>query len=131
MPSYVALLTKVEDAGFAVRFPDFPECTAAVANLEELRSVATEALALHVLTMASEGRRAPRPTALDTVLAAPANLGAVIMSVWVPDPAAKHVRINATLPHDLLAEIDRSARHRGISRSELLAHGAELAMIEE
>ena len=131
MPSYVALLTKVEDAGFTAHFPDFPECTATVANIEELRSMATETLALHVLTMANEGRRAPRPSALDTVLADPANLGDVIMSVWVPDPAAKHVRINATLPHDLLAEIDRSARHRGISRSELLARGAEMAMIEE
>lgn len=38
-------------------------------------------------------------------------------------PRAKHICISATPPYDLLAQFNKSAQQRGISRSEFLTLG--------
>jgi metal-responsive CopG/Arc/MetJ family transcriptional regulator len=38
------------------------------------------------------------------------------------------VRVNVTLPEDVLAEIDRYAEDHGLTRSGFLAHAAKRAM---
>ena len=46
-------------------------------------------------------------------------------------PMAKRaVRVNVTLPEDILAEIDRYAERRGLTRSGFLARAAKRAMEE-
>jgi predicted RNase H-like HicB family nuclease len=48
MPTYIALLRKDPASDFGVDFPDFPGCVTAGKTLEEARTMAAEALDLHV-----------------------------------------------------------------------------------
>ena len=54
---------------------------------------------------------------------------------WRPPPHrpaqhARAVRVNITLPEDVLAEVDKEAGRQGLSRSAFLARAARRAMNE-
>ena len=48
MPSYIGLIHKDADSDFGVSFPDFPGAITAGKTLDDARTMAEEALALHV-----------------------------------------------------------------------------------
>jgi predicted RNase H-like HicB family nuclease len=48
MASYIALLRKERKSDYSVDFPDFPGCITAGKTLEEARTMAAEALVLHI-----------------------------------------------------------------------------------
>jgi len=131
MPDHVALLRKSETGGYAVSYPDFPDCSTKADTLDEARMMASEALNLHILDMARDRKTVPSPTALDEIVADHASSRPIVLMVFVPDPKAKHVCISATLPHDLLAQFDKSAQQRGISRSEFLTLGGQKMLASE
>lgn len=56
------------------------------------------------------------------------NLDALAILVTLKTRAAKAVRINITLPEDVLERIDRFAADRGLSRSTFLARAASREM---
>ncbi len=56
------------------------------------------------------------------------NLDALAILVTLKTRAAKAVRINITLPEDVLERIDRFAADRGLSRSTFLAPAASREM---
>jgi predicted RNase H-like HicB family nuclease len=53
---YIACLHKDKNSDCGVSFPDFPGCITAGSTLEEARSMAAEALALHVAGMRGAGQ---------------------------------------------------------------------------
>ena len=112
MTSYIALIRKDADSDYGVDFPDFPGCVTAGHTLDEARSMAVEALALHVEGMAEDGNKIPEPASLDTVMADLANNDAVAILVDVPAKPSRAIRINVTLPGDLLEQIDRVTQNR-------------------
>ncbi len=61
MRHYIALIHKDGDSDYGVSFPDLPGCISAGADLDEARSMAAEALALHVEGMAEDGLAVPEP----------------------------------------------------------------------
>jgi hypothetical protein len=71
-----------------------------------------------------DGEAIPEPSGLDAVMAVEANRDGVAVLIAAPVPAARAVRVNITLPEDLLADIDRYAQEHGTSRSGLLATAA-------
>ena len=54
-----------------------------------------------------------------------ANRDAVAILVDAPQAPAKPVRVNITLPGDLLESIDRHAAEKGLMRSGFLARAAQ------
>ncbi|HQT84966.1 MULTISPECIES: type II toxin-antitoxin system HicB family antitoxin [Acidiphilium] len=120
MTTYIALLRKDDASDFGVDFPDFPGCVTAGATLDEARRLAAEALALHVDGLVEDGDSLPTPSSLDVIMADPDNADAVVFLVDVPASPVRSMRINVTLPNDLVEAIDRVTRNR----SRFLAEAA-------
>jgi len=120
MTTYIALLRKDDVSDFGVDFPDFPGCVTAGATLDEARRLAAEALALHVDGLVEDGDSLPTPSSLDVIMADPDNADAVVFLVDVPASPVRSMRINVTLPNDLVEAIDRVTRNR----SRFLAEAA-------
>ena len=121
MSEYIALIHKEPSSDYGVSFPDFPGCITAGVTLDEAQREAVEALALH-------GESIPEPASLDAVMAQRENRDAVAFLVPLPVRQARAVRVNITLPEDVLAEVDRAAGLQGLSRSAFLARAARRAM---
>jgi predicted RNase H-like HicB family nuclease len=121
MPSYIALLRKDPDSDYGVEFPDFPGCVSAGHDLDEARTMAEEALELHLEGMIEDGEPLPAPSDLEEIMADPENREAIALLVTVPDRATETVHVDLTLPETTLREIDARASSRGQTRSEFLA----------
>ena len=128
MAEYVALLHRDEGRDYGVSFPDFPGCVTAGTTLDEARALAAEALALHVEGMLEDGEALPAPSSLDEIMEERENRDAVAFLVPLPAKATRAVRVNITLPEDVLAEIDAYAEGHGFTRSGFLARAAKKAM---
>jgi predicted RNase H-like HicB family nuclease len=130
MTDTIALIHKEPASDDGVCFPDFPGCVAAGATLDEARHEAAAALALHIAGMIEDGEAIPAPASLEEVMAERANGEAVAFLVPAPARPSRAVRVNITLPEDMLAEVDRAAGRQGLSRSAFLARAARRAMGE-
>ena len=64
-------------------------------------------------------------------MAYPENRTGVAILVAVKTQAPKAVRVNVTLPEDVLEQIDRFAEAHGFTRSGFLAQAAKRAMDQE
>ncbi|WP_454685540.1 type II toxin-antitoxin system HicB family antitoxin [Agrobacterium leguminum] len=128
MRNYIGLIHKDADSDYGVSFPDFPGVATAGTDLDDARRMAEEALALHVEGMIEDGEAIPEPSSLDTVMAAPENRDGVAILVALRTESKKSVRLNITLPEDVLKEIDAFAESRGLTRSGFLARAAKHEM---
>ncbi|CDZ69480.1 DNA-binding protein, CopG family [Neorhizobium galegae bv. orientalis] len=124
MSNYIGLIHKNAESDYGVSFPDFPGVVTAGATLDEARHMAEEALAFHVEGMVEDGETIPEPSSLESVMTNPDNLDGVAILVTLKTQVAKAVRINITLPEDVLERIDRFAADHGLSRSGFLARAA-------
>jgi predicted RNase H-like HicB family nuclease len=124
MSEYIALIHKDPGSDYGVSFPDFPGCITAGATVDEARRMAEKALAFHIAGLVEDGEPVPQPSHLEDVMGDPENRDAVAIFV----PARKNVRINITVPSDVLAEIDRYAEGRGLTRSDFLTEAARRAL---
>ena len=120
---YIAYLHKDKKSDFGVSFPDFPGCVTAGSTLEEARRLAGEALAMHVAGMREDGEAVPKPSTLDDLRGDPAMKGAVAFLTELREPE-KVVRINITVRKSQIAEIDRRARAKGLTRSSYIVQSA-------
>lgn len=125
MTHHIALLRKTPNSDYSVDFPDFPGCVTAGRSMEEARRLSAEALAFHIEGMTEDGEPIPPPSTLDTIMADPRNRDAVAFLVPIPDKPARAIRINVTLPEDLVREIDRVTTNR----SRFLAEAARRALV--
>jgi predicted RNase H-like HicB family nuclease len=120
---YIAYLHKDKNSDYGVSFPDFPGCITAGSSLEEARSLAAQALAFHVAGMRLDGEAIPKPSTLDELRGDPAMKGAVAFLTELREPE-RTVRINITARKSQIAEIDRRARAKGLSRSSYIVQSA-------
>jgi predicted RNase H-like HicB family nuclease len=127
MTEYIALIHKAADSDYGVSFPDLPGCITAGATLDDARGMAEEALAFHLDGLAQDGEPIPEPSRLEAVMADPQNRDGVAILVSV-ETRSKAVRVNITLPEDVLREIDRHAEAQGFTRSGFLARAARKAI---
>lgn len=125
---YIALIHKERDSDYGVSFPDFPGCVTAGRSLDEARTFAEEALALHALGIAEDGDDPPEPSSLDAVMENRENRDAVAILVPLKAGNARAVRVNITIPEDVLERIDRYAAEHGLNRSGFFTHAAKRAM---
>ena len=120
MTVYIALLRKEKDSDFGVDFPDFPGCVSAGRNLDEARQMAAEALALHIEGMIEDAEPLPSPSSLERIMKDPRNQDAVGFLIDTPARPSPAMRINITLPKDLVEAIDGKTTNR----SRFLAEAA-------
>jgi hypothetical protein len=85
--------------------------------------MAVEALAFHVAGMRADGERVPEPSTLDDLRRDPAMKSAVAFLTELREPE-KVVRINITARKSQIAEIDRRARAKGLTRSSYIVQSA-------
>lgn len=131
MKQYIGLIHKDAGSDFGVSFPDFPGAVTAGKDLDDARAMAEEALAFHIEGLVEDGEAIPEPSSLEEVMADAANRDGVAVLVAVKTRAAKAVRVNVTLPEDVLAEIDAYAAAHGYSRSGFIAKAARKVMALE
>jgi len=128
MRQYIGLIHKQADSDFGVSFPDFPGVATAGMTLDDARAMAEEALAFHIEGLTEDGEAVPEPSSLEQVMADQENRDGVAILVAVKSDVAKAVRVNVTLPEDILERIDRFAEAHGYTRSGFLAHAAKRAL---
>jgi len=124
MRHYIALIHKDAGSDYGVSFPDLPGVITAGRTLDEARAMAAEALALHLQGMAEDGEAVPEPSSLEEIMSSPENRDGVAVLIPAPAEEVKSVRVNITLPADILSEIDARAEAEGFTRSGFLAHAA-------
>ncbi|MBJ7404130.1 MAG: type II toxin-antitoxin system HicB family antitoxin [Bradyrhizobium sp.] len=130
MRHYIGLIHKDADSDFGVSFPDLPGLVTAGTTLDEARDMAEEALALHLEGILEDGASVPEPSSLEEIMADPKNRSGVAILVSVKDDQPKIVRVNVTLPGDVLEQIDKYAETHGYTRSGLLAQAAKKLIAE-
>lgn len=130
MRHYIGLIHKDADSDFGVSFPDLPGLVTAGTTLDEARDMAEEALALHLEGILEDGASVPEPSLLEEIMADPENRSGVAILVSVKDDQPKIVRVNVTLPGDVLEQIDKYAETHGYTRSGLLAQAAKKLIAE-
>ena len=129
MSNYIAIIHKDPKSDFGVSFPDLPGCVSAGRTIDEAKELAQEALSLHIQGMLEDGEEVPAPSSLEDVMADPEYADAVaFLVVSGPESKPKAVRVNVTIPEDMLERIDAAAKKRNMSRSSYLVQAAKTAM---
>jgi predicted RNase H-like HicB family nuclease len=114
-----------------VTFPDFPGCFAAADEWADLPAAIQEAVQAH---FHGEGAQAvPEPTALEVLAADGQYRGGAWMlaDVDLSRIDTSPVRLNISLPANLVEQIDEYARSHGATRSGFLAQAARQAMAQQ
>jgi hypothetical protein len=78
--------------------------------------------------LTAEGEALPEPSSLEAIMADPQNRDGVAVLVPVAEGTRRAVRVNITLPEEVLGEIDAYAERHGFTRSGFLASAAKRAM---
>jgi predicted RNase H-like HicB family nuclease len=128
MRHYIALIHKDADSDYGVSFPDLPGVITAGSSLDEARKLAAEALAFHLEGLAEDGEAVPVPSSLEEIMSIRENMDGVATLIEAPANEVKSIRINVTMPADVLDQIDRYAEREGFTRSGFLAQAAKKAM---
>jgi predicted RNase H-like HicB family nuclease len=118
--SYFPAIVEKSAEGYGVFFPDLPGCTSAGTTVQEAALNAEEALQAHIELTMEHGEAIPEPSTLDEIEVDAEVVEAARILVRA-DPPTRTVRVNITMPEDLLAAVDRYAVRTGYSRSGLLA----------
>ena len=115
------------DHAHGVTFPDFPGCFSAVDELSELPKAAQEAVEAH---LSGEHDYVPPPTPLEKWVDHPDYEGGVWMLVELDISRidTRPVRLNVSLPSNLVHKIDAWAQAHHMTRSGFLASAATQAM---
>ena len=79
--------------------------------------------------MLEDDENIPIPSKLEDIMDDPHYTDAVaILVVSVSEAKPRSVRVNITVPEDMLRKIDNVAKKRGMSRSSFLVHAAQNAI---
>jgi len=130
---YPVYVHKDPESAYGVTLPDFPGCFSAADELDELPRLAQEAVEVH---FEGEDAEIPPPTAIKELAANPAYQGGfwLLVDLDLAKVNTKSVRLNISLPANLVGEIDRYAAEHHKARSGFLAKaclGAALTWIRD
>lgn len=124
---YPIYVHKDEGSAYGASFPDFPGCFTAADELADLPKSAQEAAEAHY---GGDDDPIPGPSTPDAWLDDSDYQGGfwMLVDIDLGKVRPKAVRINISLPENLVPRIDAYAKSHGMSRSSFLAKAAERAM---
>ena len=124
---YPVYVHKDTDSAYGVTFPDFPGCFSAADDLAEVTRLAQEAVEVH---FEGEDMEIPPPTPIEELAAHPGYEGGfwVLLDIDLAKVRTKSVRLNISLPADLVGRMDRYAAEHHMTRSGFLASAAQRAI---
>jgi len=127
---YIGVVHKDKNSDYGVSFPDFPGCTSAGSDFEELLNHAQEALQGHIEVMVEYGDPVPGPSSIEDILEDKTAVAMIPIPVKVPKIAVK--RFNITAREADMKVIDnwlkRTGKHH--DRSSFLVQSA-MARIQQ
>ena len=118
---FPAIVETGEEPGYSVFFPDLPGLASAGETLQAAAKNAEEALRGHLELMVEEGLTIPEPSELDRIERDPDVREVARFLVRGTVSSDRVLRVNVTLPQDLVERIDAVTRNR----SRFLAEAAE------
>lgn len=124
---YPIYVHKEQGSAYGAIFPDFPGCFTAADELADLPSAAKQAFEAH---FGFDHEPIPAPSAPEQWADAPDYQGGFWLLVDL-DPVkirSRAIRLNISLPENLVSRIDATAKELGQSRSAFLAQAAEHAI---
>lgn len=127
---YPIYVHKEDDSAYGAVFPDIPGCFAAADDIQALPRAAQEAVEAH---FGADDDPIPTASAPDTWADHPDYLDGgfwLLVDIDLSRVRSRAVRLNISLPENLVQRIDATARLRGQSRSAFLATAAEHEMAE-
>lgn len=126
---YPAYIHKDADSAYGVTFPDFPGCYSAADEIEDLPRLAQESVEVH---FEGEDLQIPRPSSPEDWQDDERFDGGywMLIDIDLSKISTRAVRLNISLPENLVQRIDAAARQRGQTRSAFLATAAEHEMAE-
>ncbi|TAN07289.1 MAG: hypothetical protein EPN38_06220 [Rhodanobacteraceae bacterium] len=124
---YPAYIHKDKHSAWGATLPDFPGCFAAADALDDLPAAVQEAVEVY---FEGESMDVPAPTAPDALPRGRAYMGGqwLLVDIDVARVNPRAVRLNVSLPENLVQRIDDYARMHGATRSGFLAEAARRAM---
>jgi predicted RNase H-like HicB family nuclease len=121
---FPAIVERGEEPGYSVFFPDLPGLASAGDTIQAAARNAETGLRGHLEMMVEAGEPIPDPSELDAIPRDDDIQEAARLLVRAEVPSSRIVRINVTLPEDLIRRIDA----RADNRSKFLAVAAERAL---
>ncbi len=120
---YPIYVHKDSDSAYGATFPDFPGCFAAADEVQDLPRAAQEAVEAHY---GADDEPVPAPSAPDAHAQSKEYRGGFWMMVDVDlsRVRSRAVRLNISLPENLVDQIDAAAKQRRQTRSAFLAEAA-------
>jgi predicted RNase H-like HicB family nuclease len=124
---YPAYIHKDEGSAWGATLPDFPGCFAAADTLDALPRAVQEAVEVYFEGEELDVPAASDPDALPTGDAYTGGYW-LLVDIDVARVNPRAVRLNVSLPENLVHRIDDYARTHGATRSGFLAEAARRAM---
>lgn len=130
MAQYFGILDGIGDT-WGVRIPDLPGCHGAGSDPDEALADAISAAREWAEHRAGKGFALPAPTPLNRLISEEVQVGEAVVTVPVLLDSGRPVRANLSLDAALLADIDRAAQARGLTRSGFIASAARDKILAE
>lgn len=135
MSHYLSMFLPVNEGGYAILFPDFPEIASQGDDLDECMLMAEDALSIAVEEYAKARRELPVPSSLEQVRAIMAEemkdesvdaaREPLLQLFAAPSVDLTPVKISISVPKSALAAIDAKAASHGMTRSGFLVAAAQ------
>jgi len=124
-PVYIYVGDKKHAHG--VVFPDFQGCFSAADDWDDLPVMIQEAVEAH---FGGKSEPIPKPTPLEKLVKNPEYVGGVwmLVNIDLSKVNAKSIRLNVSLPENLVHKIDAAASAKHMTRSGFLASAAISAL---
>lgn len=126
---YLAYIHKDDGSAYSVTFPDFPGCFSAADDISDLPRLAKEAVEVY---FEGEDLDVPKPSIPDDWVNDERFKGGcwMLIDIDISKTSTRAVRLNISLPENLLHRIDAAAKSKNLSRSEFFEKAAEREMAE-
>lgn len=120
---YPVVIHKDPDSCYGVTIPDIPGCFTAGDSLDEATSNVQEAVECHL----HGSDTIPEPSDIEKHMNDPLYKDGiwVMVDVDMAFLSKKHVRVNITVPENILHQIDEAAKKKHMSRSSFLVFAAQ------
>ncbi|CAM5543868.1 type II toxin-antitoxin system HicB family antitoxin [Eoetvoesiella caeni] len=124
---YPVYVYKEDTSTYGIVFPDIPGCFAAADDIQKVPRAAQEAVEAH---FGADEDPIPAASAPDAWTGHADYEGGfwMLVDIDLSRVRSRAVRLNISLPENLILRIDAAARQRGQSRSAFLATAAEHEM---